>query len=151
MENDVNPIIINSDASLILQHQAESWQVEGNKFVREKLLSKEAIFIEKSLTLWLEQIPHGQRRKFVDAVFACMEMAGYKTVSGLSSDGIKGLKNIKDAADNLPEDDQKIILKLLNMLIDNSRKVFRERLKERIKEERIKRKEVGITPIFRKS
>lgn len=84
-------------------------------------------------------------------MFACMEMAGYKTVSGLSSDGIKGLKNIKDAADNLPEDDQKIILKLLNMLIDNSRKVFRERLKERIKEERIKRKEVGITPIFRKS
>lgn len=151
MENEVNPIIINSDASLILQHQAESWQVEGNRFVREKLLSKEAIFIEKSLTLWLEQIPHGQRRKFVDAVFACMEMAGYKTVSGLSSDGIKGLKNIKDAADNLQEDDQKIILKLLNMLIDNSRKVFRERLKERIKEERIKRKEVGIIPRFRKS
>lgn len=150
MENMVNPIIIKSDATLILQHQAESWQVEGNAFIREEGLSKEAIFIEKSLTAWLDQIPHGQRRKFVDAVFFCMEKSDYKTVSDFSADGIKALKKLKVSAENLPEDDKQIILKLLNKLIENSRQVFRDNLKERIKEERQKRKSLGLAARFKR-
>lgn len=133
MENDIQPIIIKSDAKLILQHVAENWQVEGNLFLREPSLSKEAIFVENSITTWLEKIPDGERRKFIDAVFSCAEMAGYQTLTQLSDDGIEALINIKTAADSLTEDDKKIILELLNMLIEDSKNILRERIKERIK------------------
>lgn len=132
MENDVNPHIIKSDSTFLLQHLIDSWQVEKNVFLRAESLTKEAIFIEKSLSTWLEKIPVDDRRRLVDIVFSCIEKSGYKTFTHLINDGSVAFKRIKLESEKLKPNDRDLVDELLNMLIENSKEILKERIRERI-------------------
>lgn len=133
MNHDVTPIIIQSSESHILQHYGESWQVQDKVFLRAPILSKEAVFLDTSITSWLDKIPINQRKKFIDAVFYCIENAGYDTLQSLSDDGFGALFKIKDAAETLEKDDKKIILEFLNMFFVNSKNILKDSIRDRIK------------------
>lgn len=132
MEDDVSPHIIKSNRIFLLQHLITSWQIGENIFLRAENLTNEALFIEKSLTTWLEKIPANDRKRLVDTVFSCIENSGYETLTQLINDGIVAFKKIKLESKKLDSKDRDLIDELLNMLIEDSKDILKARIRDRI-------------------
>ena len=61
--------IIRSDSVGILQHDPYSWQVEGCRFVRSPMLTKDSLYIQSVIRRWLAEVDSEERRLFVDVLF----------------------------------------------------------------------------------
>ena len=48
-----------------MQHDVFSWQVLGDKFIREKVTDNTSEFIDKTISNWLEKIDNDQKEKYV--------------------------------------------------------------------------------------
>lgn len=131
MENVVNPHIIKSDSKFIMQHYAMNWQVLANKFVGADHLSEEAIFIDKTIKSWLDDIALEDRKLAVESVFYCLEACQVSTFTELANGGIKSLIKIREAAKNLPKDQNELIMILYNSFIENSKNLLFEDIKQK--------------------
>ena len=47
-----------------MQHDIYSWQVLGDKFIREKVTNNTSEFIDKTISDWLEKVDNEQKEKF---------------------------------------------------------------------------------------
>lgn len=88
LENPVEPIIVQSTAKGMLQHDAMSWQIEGPKFVKGKL-SESAIQLHETLHSWLSNIDEGGREQFVNDLFSILESTGVDTLTQVQEGGLK--------------------------------------------------------------
>ncbi|MCR5219430.1 MAG: DUF2974 domain-containing protein [bacterium] len=61
--------IVESDSVSILQHDPYSWQVEGCRFVRSPMLTKDSLYIQSVIRRWLAEVDDEERRLFVDTLF----------------------------------------------------------------------------------
>ena len=60
--------VIKSTASGIMQHDALTWQVKANRFVRTER-TVDSLFVEKMMTDWLGRVDVESRRVIVDQIF----------------------------------------------------------------------------------
>ena len=88
LENPVEPIVIQSSAKGLLQHDAISWQIEGPQFVKSKL-SESAIKLHETLHSWLSNIDEGGREQFVNDLFSILESTGVDTLTQVQEGGLK--------------------------------------------------------------
>lgn len=88
LENPVEPIVIQSTAKGILQHDAMSWQIEGPKFVKGKL-SESAIKLHETLHSWLSNIDESGREQFTNDLFSILESTGVDTLTQVQEGGLK--------------------------------------------------------------
>lgn len=88
LENPVEPIVIQSTAKGMLQHDAMSWQIEGPHFVSASL-SESAIQLHETLHSWLSNIDEGGREQFVNDLFSILESTGVDTLTQVQEGGIK--------------------------------------------------------------
>lgn len=89
LEHEEGFTIIESTETGIMQHDPFSWQVMGNKFIESTSLSKESVFLDKTLKAWLSQLPAKDRELFIDAFFDILEATQAKTLSDLASNWLK--------------------------------------------------------------
>lgn len=61
--------VIRSDGVGILQHDPFSWQVLGGDFVAGKALTESSLFLDRTLTAWLDGLTNEERSRFFDALF----------------------------------------------------------------------------------
>ena len=73
--------IVRSNGVGILQHDAFTWQVMGNAFLRAEQLSRGSEFIDRSLHQWLKTCTPDQRRVFVNTLFDVIEASDAKQFS----------------------------------------------------------------------
>ena len=88
LENPVEPHVIKSSGKGILQHDAISWQIEGPRFVPEKL-STSAIMLHETLHRWLDNIDESGREQFVNDLFSILESTGVETLTQVQEGGLK--------------------------------------------------------------
>lgn len=88
LENPVEPIIVQSTAKGMLQHDAMSWQIEGPKFVKGQL-SESAIQLHETLHSWLSNIDESGREQFVNDLFSILESTGVDTLTQVQEGGLK--------------------------------------------------------------
>lgn len=88
LENPVEPHVIQSSGKGILQHDAISWQIEGSRFVPEKL-STSAIMLHETLHRWLDNIDESGREQFVNDLFSILESTGVETLTQVQEGGLK--------------------------------------------------------------
>lgn len=62
-------ICVKSSNKGILKHEAFSWQIEKNHFVKDKLSDK-TIFIATALNNWMNAMTKKQKQEFFDTIFA---------------------------------------------------------------------------------
>jgi len=96
---DFEHISIKSDAFTVMQHDGLKWQVEGNKFVREKLKNESKTLI-KAFDKFMKNVPTTQRENFVKELFEVIDELGVDNISKLSEtsalDKLKVIKRLSE-------------------------------------------------------
>ena len=110
---DYNVKVVKSDAFMLMQHSAMTWQVEGVDFVKGEL-SKESKMLEVSFSDFLNSASEKECKDFTDELFNVLKKEGIETVSEFVEGGVAlflktvhGFSNMdkknKDFANNLFE------------------------------------------------
>lgn len=93
LEHEESYTVVKSKNSGLLQHDAFSWVVMGNKFIHLDSVTENSKIIDKNMKKLLSEMSYEERERFVESVFSAIESStGAKTLSELSSDKIKIFK-----------------------------------------------------------
>ena len=123
-------IVVRSSKRGIMQHDALSWQVMGNRFQYTKR-SGDSIYLEKVLNDWLDNIDDEARKAFVDQIFSVLQSLGADTVKDMKDMSFKdiaeGIQQLRD----LNKEQQGELSKVLKKLFRSGRRTFYEELEQK--------------------
>ena len=103
----LEPIVIGSSATGIMQHDALTWQVMGNRLVRK-------------------EIDDDSRKIFVDQIFNVLQSTGAYTMKDIRTANFKEVLEAIQLARKLPKDEQKEITQVFTQLFRSGEKTFYE-------------------------
>lgn len=120
MLHNTKPQVIESSQKGTMQHDALSWEVMGNHFVRAKELSKSSEFFDRTLKNWMDGIEESGREAFINDLFSVFEAPGVETFTELQEGGLRSVKAILEQADELQPESKKIVQQLLMSFLNTS-------------------------------
>lgn len=88
----VKKIVVDSTQYYMLQHDANSWLVERNRFVQHEQL-KSSKNLDKELNRFLSTTNNYEKMNFTNNIFKALKKAGIKNVSEFQTGGIQVLRN----------------------------------------------------------
>lgn len=77
-------VVVKSSQSGIWQHDLFTWQVYGTKFEKLDALTVKSLFIDKTISEWLENVSPEEREKFIDIIFQILSDTKVTSIEGLS-------------------------------------------------------------------
>ena len=110
--------IISSSNTGILQHDAVSWNVLGDSFIRAGARDASSIKLDRTLKIWIDSMEDSERQKFVDSLFSVLESANIYDVETLGKMTPGGFIDIIKAADGLSDDSKKNLKRTVKLLLD---------------------------------
>ncbi len=127
--------VIKSSARRVFQHDAQTWQVVGNRFERaEKGLTEASILLDKTLTGWVANVEPKQRKKFVDFIFDVLDTSGADTLAELHQNRIRNFAELIRAAHGMDKERRNQFSEVLSVLAKNGKSVLVSELKKTIDE-----------------
>ena len=127
LDSDLEPLVVRSSASGIMQHDALTWQVKANRFVRTER-TVDSLFVEKMMTDWLGRVDVESRRVIVDQIFNVLQSTGAHTMKDVRSSSLKEVKEAIQMARSLPKEEQKEVTQALRQLVKSYERTFYEEL-----------------------
>lgn len=116
--------VIESDGKGIMQHDANTWQIERNHFVEVEGRSSDSILTDKTIRSWLDELSLEDRKVFVDTVFEILSSSGATCVSEFNASLITNVPKIIKALTNMDKQQgdnfKKVIVSLAKNYIDES-------------------------------
>ena len=101
LNNACSPKIIKSNATGLMQHDALSWQIYGNRFIEVDDFGEDSKVFDATLRNWLLGISDEDRSEFVDILFTGLTYDGTSTTDELKMSKKKTLENIAKAVSEL--------------------------------------------------
>ena len=121
-------IILESTQTGIMQHDLYSWQVLGDKFVRDEFTNSSE-FIDQTISNWLKEVEPTQREMFIDTLFEILNTTQAETLSQISDKLFTNAIIMVKSYQKLDSESKKMINATLNVLL----KVGKENIKENTK------------------
>ncbi len=118
LEHDVEAEIIGSSARGVMQHSGTSWQVLGNRFVRERELSDFSLLFEEVMQQWMDPYDEEERVRFIDELFSVIGASGAETLTDVQSGGFSSLVSMKKRYDAMDAETKKMADELLKKVIN---------------------------------
>lgn len=109
-------IIIKSNASGIFQHDAFSWEISRNRFVRAQI-SDIGKAISDTMAGWLKEMTDDERQKFTDTIFSVIESTGNDTFHKMSEQKWKTTEAIITSMKDISKDNRKEMAHMLGKLL----------------------------------
>lgn len=109
--------IVESVAKGILQHDIYSWQLIGKKFILTENLTSSSIFIDNTVTTWLEEIDVNKKKKAIDAIFELFYQTNMETFSDMKANLFDSAIKMSNTYKELDKETKDIIMHLINELI----------------------------------
>ena len=134
MYGDYEHTIIKSSAKGILQHDAQTWQVRGNRFVRADGLVDTSILMDKILTDWIADVDPEQRKRFVDYLFDVLETPGADSFAQLKQNRIRNLVELFRISRGMDKERRRQAFEVLSVLAKTGKGALIEELKKKITE-----------------
>ena len=123
----VEPIVVESSARGIMQHDALTWQVEGKRFLRTKR-SNDSVLFEKVFDDWLNNVDDSSRRQFVDQIFNILMAAGADTMKQFRNSNFTEMGEVMAVVRKMPKEQQKEIINVITQLLRSGEKNFYEQI-----------------------
>lgn len=131
-EKDCPPQIVKSSLEGIMQHDALTWQVEGNQFVASDELSAKSRLYSSIFDHWIESADLEQRRTFTNDFFNALEAGGATMMTDVVKGGMEGFESILFAMANSKSESKVVVGKLFLSFFKGLRHIdYRKLLKER--------------------
>lgn len=111
-------IVVDSENKSILQHDATSWIVEGDKFKRSEI-SEFSKKVEKGVVSWLEKLDDSKREDFVTNLFSILKKADINDLTEIKQSKINSIFKILRETKNLDKETR-------TMLMDGFKDLYEE-------------------------
>lgn len=122
--------VVRSNRKGIMQHDALSWEVLGNRFVNTQR-SGDSIYLEKVLNEWLENVDDAARRVFVDQIFGILQALGADTLKDMKDISLRDLADAIQMVKGLPKEQQSEMSDVIKKLVASGSKNFYEEMEQR--------------------
>jgi len=119
LENDAEPIVIESSQKGLLQHDPSTWQVMGNRFVTKEKPSSLSDLFDETLTGWINNLEMDKRKPFIDELFSVLEASGEENLSQIPNCGIKAFGKMIETLNNTSSESSEIQKQLLRIFFAN--------------------------------
>lgn len=133
LEDHCDYEIVESKGIGTLQHNAYSWKVRENAFIRAKNMTSSKIMRDAALNEWILSLTEEETHAFVDTLYEVVSASEASNVFEFGADWKKSLQNIAAAAKELDDTTKKGIQK--------TARAFFDILLENMKSEHMARKE----------
>ena len=107
--------VVKSTAMGIKQHDAFTWKVERNRFVKAPLSDMSKV-TKKLIDTWLETMKDEERQTFTELIFTLIESTGQERFSSMKADKLKTAESILNAVRLMPKEKQQEALQLLGVM-----------------------------------
>ncbi len=129
LEHEENYEVVQSSASGLLQHNAFSWEVLGNRFIHLDTVEEESRLIDGALKEWMSEMEPEERERFVDSFYETISETGAKTLTELSAERVKLVK----IWNTLDPKSRSVILKCISLMVRQSARAIRPTRKYTVK------------------
>lgn len=109
--------VVESTQKGIMQHDLYSWQLLGNNFIYSNELTNSSEFIDKTITVWLENIEPEKREQVIDVIFEILYTTDAQTMKDLKSNWFMNAKTILTTYKNIDNETKEMIWQTLNALL----------------------------------
>ena len=123
-EHQEDCIVIKSENKGLKQHDAMSWEVLGNHFVRAVTPANQSMLANQAIREWIALIPREKRKEIVEAVFQILDAAGIETVDDFLTLNLKDIRTIIQTKKKLPRETSDSISDAAFLLIKIMIKTF---------------------------
>lgn len=115
--------IVGSNAEGVLQHDAMTWQIEGDHFCMAEGLAEKSTIYNEIFDRWIESADMEQRKIFVADFFDALEAGGARYMMEIVQGGADGFESILYAMAKSKKDSKKVVGKLLWSFWEEMKKV----------------------------
>lgn len=115
-----NDIIVKNEGPLLAQHNAFSWEVEGNAFVTVDRLHDKSILADNIIKSWLADMSKEEKERFVQNVYDVFTVSNAKTLTDISNDKMGFIK----ALSSLDKETVKDILRIMKKIAEHAAKTM---------------------------
>ena len=132
LEHDDDYIIVKSSQTGIMQHDAMSWQVCGNRFETVKSVDRTSRMLNEALSNWINGLSRMQRSEFVETLFAIITSSGAVNLSDLSVDRFNFAGSALKMYSSLDRETKIMLRRMLKSLtgeFDKARKMINNKFK----------------------
>ncbi len=109
-------IVVKSSQSGILQHDLYTWQIYGKEFEKLDNMTAKGLFIDKTISQWLESVSPGEREKFIDTVFQILSDTNVTNINELNKNWFYNASLILKSYTNIDKENREIIFHTLYLL-----------------------------------
>lgn len=125
-------VIVDSTADGILQHNAFSWRIEGDRFVCCAQQDPRSLFLVETFDQWIESADMEHRRQFTQDFFGALSATGATTLSEVAHSGIDGFGTVLLSLVTSESRTKLVILRFLKSIYATCKKIdFRQVFKEK--------------------
>ena len=131
-DKDTPKTIVKSNADSFMQHDALTWQVQGDDFVAAERLHSKCISYNEIFERWIDSADLEQKKQFTDDFFGALGAGGATTMREVTNGGVDGFEDILFAMATSDRNSKKVAGKLLKSCIvqikqTDYRKLFRQK------------------------
>ena len=116
MENEVEPKVVESGETSILQHSVLSWKIVNDSFVSAQEPSMASRVIVKRVNEWLNGLNNEQRVIFIDCVFKILDDLKIEDVGDLGKDFPRLLPSIVASISKMDENHRRFMMDALHLI-----------------------------------
>ena len=124
-------ITLKSTETGIMQHDLYSWQVLGDKFVRDEFTNSSE-FIDQTISNWIKEVTPKQREQFVSVLFEVLNSTQAETLSEISGKWFANAKTMIKSYKELDENSKKALNKAVSIFVKVGKDNFKENAKNDI-------------------
>ena len=121
--------IVKSSASGILQHDLETWLMDGPSLAFADAFEPGAVILQNSFNKWIENVDEDGRKVLVDLLFDSLSAIGAITVGDI---GVKDMPEVLKAILSAGKEAKEIVMDLPKSYFAEAGKLIQEVLNERL-------------------
>lgn len=113
LEDQLDYTLVESRGVGMLQHNAYSWKVEEDHFIRAKNMAEGKMMRDAALNEWILSLTEEEIHAFVDTLYEVVSASEASNVFEFGADWKKCLQNVFEAAKGIDETTRKMISKII--------------------------------------
>lgn len=110
--------VVESRGVGLLQHNAYSWKIKDNAFVRAKNMSSGKMLRDASMNEWILSLSEEETHAFVDTLYEIVSASEASNVFEFGADWKKSLQSVFEAAKGVDDVTKKMIQKIIRSLFE---------------------------------
>lgn len=134
LEDQYDYQVVESKGVGLLQHNAYSWKVEDDHFIRAKNMTEGRLMRDAALNEWILSLSEEETHAFVDTLYEVVSASEASNVFEFGADWKNCLQNVFEAAKGVDEATRKAISKIIRSLFEITGEKTAAELKEKRKE-----------------